>query len=122
MNLRNLLHRKPRPAGVDTGIWRLVAHPPIIKSRAKSLLTPADIRDRVFSAHRFREGYDMDEVDDYLDEVRVTVSRLALTCRSLSRQLESRQKALETYRSEMVRYRDLYRKRARREPRKGGSR
>lgn len=122
MNLRNLLRRKPRPAGVDTEIWRAVARHPKKIVKPESLLNPDDIRDKTFTTHRFREGYDMDEVDDYLDDVRRTVGRLARTCRSLSRQLESRQKALETYRSEMVRYRDLYRKRTRREPRKGGSR
>jgi DivIVA domain-containing protein len=29
-----------------------------------------------FDTHRFREGYDLDQVDDFLDEVRVRVNTL----------------------------------------------
>lgn len=94
----NPFRRKPRPVGVDTEIWRAVArHPkPIVKPL--SLLTPNDIRDQVFTTHRFREGYDMDEVDDYLDEVRRTLARFARTCRSLSQELAGEQDEVDRYR------------------------
>lgn len=36
-----------------------------------SRLNPEDIIAHKFSVTRFREGYDMDEVDDFLDEVLV---------------------------------------------------
>ncbi|MBQ9681486.1 MAG: DivIVA domain-containing protein, partial [Aeriscardovia sp.] len=47
-----------------------------------ALLTPNDIRNHRFNTTRFREGYDIDEVDSFLDEVTETVdalSRSALT-------------------------------------------
>lgn len=98
MNLRNLFRRKPRPAGVDTEIWRAVARHPKKIVKPASLLRPDDIRDKTFTTHWFREGYDMGEVDDYLDEVRVTVNRLARTCRSLSQELAAKQLEVCRYR------------------------
>lgn len=98
MNLRNLLRRKPRPAGVDTEIWRAMARHPKKIVKPASLLNPDDIRDKTFTTHRFREGYDMDEVDDYLDDVRRTVGRLARTCRSLSQELAGKQAEVDRYR------------------------
>lgn len=80
----NPFRRKPRPVGVDTEIWRLVAISPRVCGK-NSLLTPNDIRDQVFSTHRFREGYDMDEVDAYLDHIRDTISRLAKTLETLQK-------------------------------------
>nr|WP_123644931.1 DivIVA domain-containing protein [Bifidobacterium mongoliense] len=50
------------------------------------LLTPNDVRDQEFSTHRFREGYDMDEVDDYLDHVRDTINRLTKTLKTLQKE------------------------------------
>lgn len=85
MNLRNLLRRKPRPAGVDTEIWRAVARHPKKIVKPASLLNPDDIRDKTFTTHRFREGYDMNEVDDYLDHVRDTINRLAKTLETLQK-------------------------------------
>jgi DivIVA domain-containing protein len=41
-----------------------------------ALLTADDIRYRKFAPTRFREGYDVDEVDDFLDEVLQTVEEL----------------------------------------------
>jgi DivIVA domain-containing protein len=109
--------KKCRPCGVDTEIWRLVARHPIV--RGKSLLAPDDIRDRVFSTRRLREGYDMGEVDDFLDEVRATVTRLGATCRSLSRRLACSQAEAGRYRA-MAMGRNGYREW--RESHKGGSR
>ena len=34
-----------------------------------ALLTPKDIREHTFQTVRFKEGYDVDEVDDFLDQV-----------------------------------------------------
>jgi len=32
-------------------------------------LTPEDVRNKQFTTVRFKEGYDLDEVDDFLDEI-----------------------------------------------------
>lgn len=98
MRIRNLFRRKPRPAGIDTEVWRAVARSPKAVVKPTSLLTPNDIRDKTFTTHRLREGYDMDEVDDYLDEVQGTVNRLARTCRSLSQELAAKQLEVCRYR------------------------
>lgn len=34
-----------------------------------ALLTPKDIREHTFQIVRFKGGYDVDEVDDFLDQV-----------------------------------------------------
>ncbi|HEU5222967.1 MAG TPA: DivIVA domain-containing protein [Candidatus Lumbricidophila sp.] len=39
-------------------------------------LTPEDVVNKRFAATKFREGYDQDEVDDFLDEVVVELRRL----------------------------------------------
>jgi DivIVA domain-containing protein len=39
------------------------------------LLTPADVRNKVFATVRVREGYDMAQVDDFLDQVEATLDR-----------------------------------------------
>ena len=39
-------------------------------------LTPEDVRNKQFSTVRLREGYDMDEVDAFLDEVEAELTRL----------------------------------------------
>ena len=41
-------------------------------------LTPEDIVNKRFQSTKFREGYDQDEVDDFLDEVVVEMRRVAL--------------------------------------------
>ncbi|WP_139417310.1 DivIVA domain-containing protein [Agromyces laixinhei] len=40
-------------------------------------LTPEDVVNKRFQATKFREGYDQDEVDDFLDEVVVELRRLS---------------------------------------------
>lgn len=45
------------------------------------LLTPGDVHDKRFRTHRFIEGYDMDEVDDFLDQAADTILRLSATLR-----------------------------------------
>ena len=39
-------------------------------------LTPQDIRDQQFTTVRMRTGYDMDEVDGFLDTVETEITRL----------------------------------------------
>lgn len=41
-----------------------------------ALLTPKDIRKHTFQTVRFKEGYDVDEVDDFLDQVTETIEAL----------------------------------------------
>ena len=41
------------------------------------LLTPVDVKTETFTTRRFREGYDTDEVDEFLDQVADTITRLA---------------------------------------------
>lgn len=40
------------------------------------MLTPIDVQTKTFTTHRFREGYDTDEVDEFLDQVTDTITRL----------------------------------------------
>jgi DivIVA domain-containing protein len=40
------------------------------------LLTAADVRNKVFATVRVREGYDMAQVDDFLDHVEATLDRV----------------------------------------------
>lgn len=47
------------------------------------LLTPHDIHAKRFHTHRLAEGYDMDEVDDFLEECEHTVAALAAYCAQL---------------------------------------
>ncbi len=68
-----------RETPLVTSVWQLVSQP-------LPLLTPNDVRDQEFSTHRFREGYDMNEVDDYLDHVRDTINRLAKTLETLQKE------------------------------------
>ena len=39
-------------------------------------LTPEDVRNKRFTAVRFKEGYDLDEVDAFLDEVEESLAAL----------------------------------------------
>lgn len=39
-------------------------------------LTPIDVKTTTFSTCRFREGYDTDEVDEFLDQVVYTITWL----------------------------------------------
>ncbi|AVG23956.1 DivIVA [Pontimonas salivibrio] len=51
-------------------------------------LTPEDIVNKRFQATKFREGYDPDEVDDFLDEVVVEMRRLTEENEGLKKELE----------------------------------
>ena len=39
-------------------------------------LTPEDVQNKEFTTVRLREGYDMQEVDEFLDEVEAELSRM----------------------------------------------
>jgi DivIVA domain-containing protein len=53
-------------------------------------LTPQQIRDKVFTATRFKAGYSEQEVDDFLEEVERELGRLMSENAELRRQLEQR--------------------------------
>lgn len=57
-------------------------------------LTPEDILNKQFQATKFREGYDPDEVDDFLDEVVVEMRRLTDENTALRAELTSTKAAL----------------------------
>lgn len=46
-------------------------------------LTPQDVRNKQFTTVRFKEGYDLDEVDNFLDEVEVSLSAVTLEAEDL---------------------------------------
>lgn len=50
-------------------------------------LTPEDVVNKRFQSTKFREGYDQDEVDDFLDEVVVELRRLTQENEELKAQL-----------------------------------
>ncbi|HLP22918.1 MAG TPA: DivIVA domain-containing protein [Microbacteriaceae bacterium] len=52
-------------------------------------LTPEDVVNKRFQTTKFRDGYDQDQVDDFLDEVVVELRRLTQENAELRAQLES---------------------------------
>ncbi|MGX5360132.1 DivIVA domain-containing protein [Kocuria sp. KH4] len=52
-------------------------------------LTPEDVINKRFQPTKFREGYDQDEVDDFLDEIVVELRRLNQENTDLKQQLET---------------------------------
>lgn len=52
-------------------------------------LTPEDVINKRFQPTKFREGYDQDEVDDFLDEIVVELRRLNQENAELREQLEA---------------------------------
>jgi DivIVA domain-containing protein len=46
---------------------------------SSGLLTPGDVEHQRFHTHRLVEGYDMDEVDDFLDRCAETILRMAVS-------------------------------------------
>lgn len=58
-------------------------------------LTPEDVVNKRFAQTKFREGYDQDEVDDFLDEVVVELRRLTQENEELKAKLEGRAPAVE---------------------------
>ena len=47
------------------------------------MLTPKEVRTAQLTVHRFREGYDPDEVDDLLDACADTIETLAKVLESI---------------------------------------
>lgn len=47
------------------------------------MLTPKEVRTAQLSVHRFREGYDTDEVDDLLDACADTIETLTRVLKSV---------------------------------------
>ena len=57
------------------------------------LLTPHDVSTTWFDTHRMREGYDIDQVDAFLDgPVMYTIRTLARRCMDLEAQLDNHRK------------------------------
>jgi DivIVA domain-containing protein len=54
-------------------------------------LTPEEVVNKRFTIVKFREGYDQDEVDDFLDEVVLELRRLAADNEELRQKLETAQ-------------------------------
>src|SRR3954463_13154382 len=52
-------------------------------------LTPEDVSNKRFTAVRLREGYDMGEVDQFLDEVEAELTRLVAENDELRAKLEA---------------------------------
>jgi cell division initiation protein len=52
-------------------------------------LTPEDVVNKRFQQTKFREGYDQDEVDDFLDEIVVELRRVYAENEELRQKLES---------------------------------
>jgi DivIVA domain-containing protein len=46
-------------------------------------LTPQDVASKQFTTVRFKEGYDLDEVDNFLDEVELTLNAITLEVQDL---------------------------------------
>lgn len=56
-------------------------------------LTPEDVVNKRFQPTKFREGYDQDEVDDFLDEVVVELRRLTAENEELRQRLQAAESA-----------------------------
>ena len=54
-----------------------------------ALLTTEDVRNKKFQYVKFREGYDQDEVDEFLDEVVSTIYSLQMENQELKEKLEA---------------------------------
>ena len=55
---------------------------------SRRLLTPVDVRQTTFHTHRIREGYDTDEVDEFMDTAADTISRLASHAQALQADIQ----------------------------------
>ncbi|MFE3448798.1 DivIVA domain-containing protein [Nonomuraea sp. NPDC059194] len=64
---------------------------PTLYRRGGALLTPAEVHHQVFTTVRFREGYDLAEVDAFLGQVEVTINTILRENTELSAQLAAAQ-------------------------------
>lgn len=53
-----------------------------------TMLTPEDVEQTKFHTHRFREGYDTDEVDAFMDKAKDTIKRLISQCQAYRTDIE----------------------------------
>jgi DivIVA domain-containing protein len=58
-----------------------------------ALLTAEDVLNKAFSKTKYREGFDQDEVDDFLDEIAHTISSLMAERDDLANRLQAAQTA-----------------------------
>ena len=63
-------------------------------------LTPEDVVNKRFQPTKFREGYDQDEVDDFLDEVVVELRRLTAENDELRQRLQAAESAPQSAQAE----------------------
>lgn len=63
-------------------------------------LTPEDVVNKRFQPTKFREGYDQDEVDDFLDEVVVELRRLTQENEELRQRLQAAESAPKSAQAE----------------------
>ena len=76
------------PSGHDGSMETGLRPPDRTAVTKMALLTTDDIVNKKFQPTKFREGYDQDEVDDFLDEVVNTLDALTKERDSLKEQLE----------------------------------
>ena len=55
---------------------------------SRRLLTPVDVQQTTFHTHRIREGYNADEVDEFMDTAADTISRLASHAQALQADIQ----------------------------------
>src|SRR3954452_6294584 len=71
-------HLFVNPTGIRYGDTATPIRRPSLSREVTSMaLTPEDVVNKRFQATKFREGYDQDEVDDFLDEVVNELRRLS---------------------------------------------
>ncbi len=63
------------------------------------MLTPLDIENKRFSRTRLKEGYSVEEVDDFLDEVSADYAKNYKEITELSKKIEELNASLEHYKS-----------------------
>jgi len=59
-----------------------------------ALLTTEDVLNKKFQYVKFREGYDQDEVDEFLDEVVSTIYSLQMENQDLKEKLEAAERRI----------------------------
>ncbi len=91
----------PAPVGIRTGslAWYIRSETFRFHTFSSSIevtamaLTPEDVVNKRFQPTKFREGYDQDEVDDFLDEVVVELRRLTQENDELRQRLQAAESA-----------------------------
>ncbi|MBC6470895.1 DivIVA domain-containing protein [Actinomadura alba] len=83
-------HRHPPTSAGEAA--PVIELPPDVTGGA-GLLTPADIRRKVFTTVRLREGYDLAQVDVFLDQVEGTLSSVLRENAALKARLDSPRQA-----------------------------